>query len=92
MTYEEAKACKQVLENKNNNDSDNLKKFDEYRNTIGIVPDHIREIPEYQALKKTFDQSFAELRNFNGWYVKTFKKEIQADRRKRRIPTHSKSS
>ena len=48
-----------------------------------MTPDHIRELPEYQKAKQDFDRSFAELRNFNGQYVKMFKKEIQADRRKR---------
>lgn len=34
-----------------------------------------------QQAKKEFDKAFAELRAFNGWYVKTFKKEIAADRK-----------
>jgi hypothetical protein len=50
---------------------------------MGLVPDRIRETPEYQTVKKAVDKNFAELRNFNGWFVKTFKKEIQADRRNR---------
>jgi hypothetical protein len=64
-------------------DLNNLKTFNKYRIAMGIVPDHIRETPEYQTAKKAVDKNFAELRNFNQWFVKTFKKEIQADRRNR---------
>ena len=81
MNYEEAKLRKQELEEKNNEHSVRLNTFE--KNSLGMTPDHIRELPEYQKAKQDFDRSFAELRNFNGQYVKMFKKEIQADRRKR---------
>ncbi|MGG0308406.1 hypothetical protein ABEY43_06670 [Priestia megaterium] len=81
MTYTEAKEIKNQLENKNDLNSNVLNSFE--KNSMGMTPDHIRATPEYQKTKKEYDLSFAELRNFNGWYVKTFKKEIQADRRKR---------
>jgi hypothetical protein len=83
MTYQEAKLYRDTMEERHKIDSDKLKEFDKYRIAMGIVPDHIRETPEYQILKKAVDKNFAELRNFNGWYVKTFKKEIQADRKNR---------
>jgi hypothetical protein len=83
MNYQEAKLYRDEMEKRHKIDSDKLKEFDQYRIAMGIVPDHIRETPEYQILKKAVDKNFAELRNFNGWYVKTFKKEIQADRKNR---------
>jgi hypothetical protein len=83
MNYQEAKLYRDEMEKRHKIDSDKLKEFDQYRIAMGIVPDHIRETPEYQMLKKAVDKNFAELRNFNGWYVKTFKKEILADRRNR---------
>jgi hypothetical protein len=83
MTYEEAKLYRDEMEKRHKIDSDALKVFNKYRIAMGIVPDHIREIPEYQTAKKAVDRNFAELRNFNGWFVKQFKKEIQADRRNR---------
>jgi hypothetical protein len=82
MTYEEAKAHKLILEKKNNTDSSALQFFE--RNAMGLIPDHVRETPEWKSAKKAFDSSFAELRNFNGWFVKMFKKEISADRNYKR--------
>ena len=81
MNYQDAKVRKQELDEINNEHSDKLNTFEE--NSMGLTPDHIRETPEYQKAKQDFDRSFAELRNFNGWFVKTFKKEIQSDRRDR---------
>jgi hypothetical protein len=83
MNYQEAKLYRDEMEKRHKIDSDKLKEFDQYRIAMGIVPDHIRETPEYQILKKAVDKNFAELRIFNGWYVKAFKKEIQADRKNR---------
>lgn len=81
MDYQEAKMRKQELEEINSEHSARLNTFD--KNHLGMTPDHIRDTSEWKQAKKDFDQSFAELRNFNGWYVKTFKKEIQSDRRNR---------
>lgn len=83
MNYEEAKSYRDEMEKRHKIDLDKIKEFDKYKIAMGIVPDHIRETPEYQIAKKAVDNNFAELRNFNQWFVKTFKKEIQADRRNR---------
>lgn len=50
---------------------------------MGLTPEHIRTTPEYQAAKRKADQLFAELRAFNGVYVKKFAKEMREERRKR---------
>jgi len=81
MNFEEAKLHKHELEEINKGYSAKLNTFE--KNSMGMTPDHIRETLEWQKAKKDFDDSFAKLRNFNGWYVKAFKKEIQTDRRKR---------
>lgn len=83
MTFEEAKTYKQELEKKNDIDSNLLQTFE--KNELGMTPDHIRELPEWKKAKQTFEQSFAELRNFNKWFMKKFKKEYAADRRKNRF-------
>lgn len=83
MTYLEAKEMKSKLQEKYDATSKELEKFNKYRISMGIVPDHIRETPEYQKAAKEYDLAFAEIRNFNGWFVKAFKKEYAADRRKR---------
>jgi hypothetical protein len=83
MDYQEAKEYRANMEKRHKVDSDKIKEFDKYRITMGIVPDHIRETPEYQTAKNAVDKNFAELRNFNTRFVKQFKKEIQADRHNR---------
>lgn len=85
MTYEEAKLRKQELEDMVDTVGLKLKEFEKYgKSSLGTTPDHVREMPEWIIAKKEFDQAFAELRNFNGWFVKTFKKEYVADRNKKR--------
>jgi hypothetical protein len=89
MTYEEAKAYGKVLEDKNNADSNRLKQFeitykeDFEKSVMGLTPDHIKALPEWKEAKKAFEKSFVELRNFNGWFVKQFKKEYAAERKNR---------
>jgi len=86
MTYEEAKAYGEELMERNKIDSDNLKFFDEIygRSSMGLTPDHVKALPEWKEAKETFNRSFAELRSFNAWFTKTFKKEYMAERRNRR--------
>lgn len=82
MNYEEAKAYKATLEAINNAASDALKAFDSYgKSSMGMTPDHVKAMPEYQEAKKAFDVSFQRLRNFNGQFTKVFKKEIAAERK-----------
>jgi hypothetical protein len=79
VTYEEAKTYKKKLEDKNNVDSNRLQKFE--KNDIGLVPDHIKNSLEFQTAKIEFDKSFSELKNFNTWFIKTFKKEYTEERK-----------
>jgi hypothetical protein len=83
MTYEEAKEMKIKLDEINQAHSDKLKEFDQYRNGMGLVPDNIRELPEYQKAKNDYNQSFQKLRNFNGWFVKEFRKKNASGRKNR---------
>lgn len=84
MTYEEAKLHKENLETKNKMYSDKLKEFDKYgEGVMGMTPDHVRAMPEWKRAKAECEMSFAQLRHFNGWFVKTFKKEYAKDRRNR---------
>lgn len=81
MNYEEAKAFKQKLNEILDAANTEIRKFNKYANDMGLVPDHIRETPEYQEVKKEFNRAFAALRTFNGWMNKQFKKEIKKDQR-----------
>jgi hypothetical protein len=83
MTYEEAKAYKQQLDEKSKIDSDLLNSFE--KNSMGMTPDHIRETTEWKKAKQSSEKSFSELKNFNSWFMKNFKKEYAADRRKNRF-------
>ncbi|MCR8994607.1 hypothetical protein [Brevibacillus laterosporus] len=86
MTYEEAKAYKQKLEEKNKDDSAKLKAFGKHsKSAMNLTPDHVKVMPEWEKARRAFDHSFTELRNFNAWFVKTFKKEYVNDRRKRNL-------
>ena len=79
-----AKQDKTTLENALDAADKALKAFDKYgKSEMGMTPDFVKEMPEWQQSKKEFDKAFAELRNFNGWYVKTFKKEIAAGRKEK---------
>ena len=53
------------------------------RGPMGLTPDPVKAMPEYQAAKAAYDAAFAALRDFNGKYVKIFKAEIQAERREK---------
>jgi len=83
MTYEDAKVYKLELEELNKNYSDRLNFFEKYSN--GLTPDHVRILPEWQELRKASEKSFAELRSFNAWFIKTYKKEYTAERRTKKI-------
>lgn len=74
------KQSKAVLESALDDADKALKAFDSYGKTeMGLTPDFVKAMPEWQQAKNEFDKAFAELRTFNGWYMKTFKKEIAAD-------------
>ena len=80
--YHVAKSVKAGIEADVEKAGDALEKFP--RGPTGLTPDHVKFSPEYRAAKSTFDTHFNRLRNFNKTFVKTFKKEITADRRQRR--------
>lgn len=78
--FDTDKQSKIVLENALDVADEALKAFDSYgKSAFGLTPDHVKAMPEWQQAKREFDKAFAELRNFNGWYMKTFKKEIKEE-------------
>lgn len=54
------------------------------RGPMNLTPDYVRALPEYKRLKGECDVAFAQLRNYNAWYTKKFKKEISAYRQAER--------
>lgn len=80
--YQIAKQSKIVVENACDIAEAKLKEFDKYgKSPNGLTPDNVKAMPEWQQAKADFDKAFAELRNFNGWFMKNFKKEIKEERK-----------
>lgn len=48
------------------------------RGPMGLTPDHVTALPEFQQAKGAFDASFRRLRDFNALFLKKFKKEYRA--------------
>lgn len=48
---------------------------------FGLTPDQVKATPEWRQAKAAHESARANLRDYNDWYTKTFKKEIAADRR-----------
>ncbi len=79
MTYLEALNKKHELEAKVSTFDRILKSFP--RNSIDLVQAEYVATQEYRNAKKSFDAAFAALREFNGYFVKAFKKEYAATRK-----------
>lgn len=72
------KAHKDSLEIEVNFHSVRLKAFPRLAN--GLTPDNIKVMSEYQAVKRAYDIAFHNLREFNGAFVKRYKKELSVER------------
>lgn len=84
MTYQEAKNTKATLESEVSVCETTLKSLTQgHKNSMGLTPDHIKALPEYKSAKLAFDQAFKNLQNFNSYFIKTFKKEINQERKTR---------
>jgi hypothetical protein len=82
MNYLDAKTYKEALYSKNAKASEELQAFDKLgKSAMGMTPEHVKAMPEWQAAKQAYEMSFTELRNFNQWFNKTFKAEIKKEPR-----------
>lgn len=88
MNFTEAKTAKAMLTANLDKTSKAIKeKQTELANRIGVEPvgamnlttEVIRVHPEFVAVKSAYAMAHMKLREFNRWYVKTFKKEINAE-------------
>lgn len=82
MTREEAEIRKKELNDECDVASENLQRFE--RNAMGLVPDHVRATQDYQDADKRFKVAFSNLREFNAWYVKEFRRKRTGGKRKSR--------
>ena len=79
MTYEQAKQQRDELDANYRAAGDALKTYPRLAN--GLTPNAVRTSPAYRNDKAVCDAAFAALRAFNKGYVKTFNKEIKAEKR-----------
>lgn len=87
MTYEKAKETKDFLTKINDEHSQALHKFLELGEDEvlkGLPKKEIRESKEYQECVARFNSSFKQLKEYNKWFLKNFKKEYLKDRSKKR--------
>lgn len=88
MTYEEAKKTKDFLTKINDEHSKELHKFLELGEDAvlkGLPTKEIRESKEYKECVAKFDNSFKQLKEYNTWFLKKFKKEYLKERSKNRL-------
>lgn len=78
--FEMHKKEKLRLDSKVNETSLVLQNFE--KGNMGLVPDEVKNSPEFQAAKKDFNNAFSEQRNFNINYVKVFKVELKEERKR----------
>ena len=80
MNYEEAKAKQKDLDDKYMELSRKLCDFP-HEGLWGLPKEVVRLSTEYQEAKKQAGKAFQDLRNFNFWFIKNFRKEIKQERR-----------
>lgn len=90
MNYLEAKEISEEMNKRVDTTSNTLNSKYTQRTSLGLIPDSVRNTYEYKSDKLAFDTAFNELKSFNKIYVKTFKKEIRAERlNKYQLNTHN---
>ena len=90
MNYLEAKEISEEMNKRVDTTSNTLNSKYTQSTSLGLIPDSVRNTYEYKSDKLAFDTAFNELKSFNKIYVKTFKKEIRAERlNKYQLNTHN---
>ncbi len=78
MNYTEASQRKAELESAVASSSMVLQTFPKLPN--GLTPDGVKALPAFSRAKDAYTVSAAQLRTFNAWFLKTFKREEKARR------------
>ena len=81
MTYSEAKRSRDWHEA--NVRATNLVLDHFAKGALGLTPDEIKNTTAWREAKADYDCRFSQLRAFNQWFVKKYKRQIQAERRER---------
>lgn len=81
MNFINAKKIKMSLEQARDLASKTLSERYPEKGPMGLTPDHIKYSPSFQLDKFAFDEAHENLRNFNTFLLKNFKKELREERR-----------
>lgn len=81
MNFTAARAIQRKLEAECARHSATLREYKKDRHANGMTPDRIKLSHEYRATKAAYDNAFQRLRQFNGWFTRTFRAEILAAKR-----------
>lgn len=79
MTFEMAKTEKNNWQTLVDQTSKILNSFP--KNEIGLVPDEVKNSPEFKSAKIDYWVAFYKLRQFNLYYIKNFKTQINQERK-----------
>ncbi len=52
------------------------------RSAIGLTPDSVKALPEFQAAKIAYGAAFERLRQWNATHLKRFSRELRNERRR----------
>lgn len=84
MNYQDAKIIKDQLIATMDTTSDELNRLcTPHKGAMGLTSDVYRATVEYRDAKRAYDIAFQQVRTFNTWFNRTFKKEMREDRRAR---------
>lgn len=84
MTYDQAKAVRAKYELLHDHCADTLTQVSGKPGPMGLTPDHIKSTDTWKNAYMLERKAFAMMRDFNGFMVKNFKKEMAAERKAKR--------
>ena len=83
-SFIEYKAIQNRLENEYREASRAFKAIPDISDGImGLTSDSVKSSPEWQTANTNFATAFANLRNFNNWFINVFSKELRQERKSR---------
>lgn len=83
LSFDDARKLRKELENQYAQLSKKLKEFPGYGSgKMGLTPDHVRTLPEYQKLDKELATTFKKIRDINSFITKNYKKEMKELKKK----------
>ena len=84
MSYEEAKAHRYALEHTRTCALTELKSYDKLKGPNGLIPDSVKERPDWQRANDAYWAAHDALGKFNEVFKERFAKEFRAERRTKR--------